>query len=137
MDTEYEAVGALVRKYRGPMLQASVAELLTQALGQSVTQGMVSKFEKGQGWSKRGPELWHAFCEVLSIPQDEMVAALGFSLPGRPKGAPSLVDLVAKDPTLSKAAKDHLMNQYKLLQMASAQERAGHPILKPPRRRSG
>lgn len=111
-----EALGALVKKYRGPMTQTAVAELLSRHLGEPVRQGIVSDHEKGNRWSD---EKWQrAYIDVLHIPEDEMIAALGYTMPGieRPK---TFREIVEADPSLSKAAKEHLINQYGLLQLAS------------------
>lgn len=131
MSKVYEAVGQLVRRYREErgMVQAEVAAQVAPRLGRNFTQGMVSKLEAGAGWSDN-PELLGVFTDILAIPQDEMVAALGFSVPGEKAHPTSLVDVVAQDSSLSDAAKTHLINQYGLLQLASLQERKSHRRVK-------
>lgn len=139
--SRYEEVGALIKRYREArgLLQASVAELLSNELDRQVHQSLVSKNEKGQGWQKRGdgvdsPELMRAYCKVLHIPEDEMVEALGFHVKEAAPRPPTLLDMIEADPTLSRAAKDHFINQYGLLQMASKEERAGRAVFqKPPK----
>lgn len=137
--SRYEAVGALVKRYREArgLLQASVAELLSGELGRHVHQSLVSKNEKGQGWQKRGegvdaPDLMRAYCQVLGIPEVDMVEALGFHVrsEAHPR-EPTLGDLIEADTTLSRDAKDHLINQYRLLRLATQQERKGRPVLRP------
>ena len=137
--SRYEAVGALIKRYReaSGLLQASVAELLSAEVGRHIHQSLVSKNEKGQGWQKRGdgvdaPDLMRAYCAVLSIPQDEMIEALGFHVAqeDRDHSPPSIADVIQADPSLSKAAKEHLVNQYRLLQLASREERRGRPMLR-------
>jgi hypothetical protein len=117
MTTQREqALGALVRKYRAASSQEAVAEMLSRHLGEKVRQNMVSLHEKGERW--HDPKWRHAYIAVLGIPQDEMVQAEGYSLPGR-EGPKTFREIVLSDPTLSKAAKEHLVNQYGLLQLAS------------------
>lgn len=130
MEKAYEAVGALIRRYREErgLLQESVAVLMSERLGREFRQNLVSKHERGDNWRSRDYdafELMRVYCEVLGIPQNEMIAAMGFpsALGGPPPpGAPTLTDFIERDPTLSQAAKDHLVNQYGLLQLASKNE---------------
>lgn len=125
MEKAYEAVGALIRRYREEqnLLQESVAVLMSERLGREFRQNLVSKHERGDNWRSReydAFELMRVYCEVLGIPQEEMLAAIGFTHP--PASGPeakTLADMIERDPTLSKAAKDHLVNQYGLLQLAS------------------
>lgn len=121
------ALGALVRKYRGTLTQAAVAELVSHEIGERVTQGMVSDHENGRRW-RNNSDLPGAYARALRIPQAEVIAALGFSS-SEDEPPQTFAQIVRNDPTLSRAAKEHLLNQYHLLQLASAQERAGHPIL--------
>lgn len=125
-------LGALVKKYRkaAGLTQAPVAEMLSRRLGVAITQGMVSDYEHGRRWGNL--DLPGAYVHVLNIPQAEMVQAAmgsGFS-PGDESTQPKTIrEVIESDPTLSDAAKAHLINQYGLLQMASAAERAGHAVL--------
>lgn len=124
------ALGELVRKYRGGMSQTTVADLVSRELegDQTVTQGQVSDHESGRRWSGN-PDLPGAYGRALNIPQDELYTALGLPPPSAATKALTFAEIVERDPTLSKAAKDHLLNQYGLLQAASAHERASrnHP----------
>jgi len=152
METGYEAVGALIARHRKALglHQDSVAVMLSDRLGREIRQNLVSKHERGSNWRSReyDPfELMRAYCEVLNIPENLMLATLGFpsALQGgeaepaqEPAQEPTLADVIEKDPTLTRAAKDHLINQYGLLlQLASVQERSGKPVIKPPRRGIG
>ena len=113
-----EALGGLVKKYRDlrGLSQATVAELLSRELDESVAQNIVSENEKGRRWSRKG--LPAAYRRILGIPVAEMQAAMGLPDEGD-QVAPTFAEIVESDPTLSRAAKDHLINQYGLLQLAS------------------
>lgn len=133
MSTEYERAGELIQRYQGGLTQTAVAELVNGALKAEkktarITQGMVSSHRKGQ---KLSLELCRAYVVALNIPEREMIAALGYpSAMTGGKTPGTLEEFIERDPTLSKAAKEHLINQYGLLRLASAQERAGKPVLK-------
>lgn len=134
---EYE-LAELVGRYRrrAHLTQEAVAARLSDVLGRRVQQSQVSDNEKGARWSD--PDLPGAYVRALDIPADEMMAATGY--PKQPKGPrpATLADIVKNDPSLSSAAKKHLLQQYELLQMASAHERSGGRSHSPPdSRRSG
>lgn len=119
------ALGALIKQYRedAGLKQAPVAELLTRELGRPIRQTLLSELERGNRWSTVEPEMYGAFARVLNIPEDLMVeTAMHITRSGedRPK---SWREVIEGDPTLSDAAKTHLINQYGLLQAASAHER--------------
>lgn len=123
-------MGALVTKYREPMSQSVLAELLSTKTGRTIRQGLISELERGQRWSKN-VDLIGPLAEVLHIPPREVQQTMG--LPwgeDDPEERPrSFAEIVAQDATLSRAAKEHLLNQYELLQMATLHERRGDPIL--------
>lgn len=121
-------LGALIARYRGPMSQGTLADLISEKSGQRVQQYLVSEHERGNRWSKH-MELIGVYADVLSIPMDEIYQAM--DLPHiEPSPAPrGFGEIVAQDKTLSKTAKEHLLNQYELLQMATMHERAGNPVL--------
>lgn len=123
-------LGALVKRYReaAGLRQTAVAEMLSRALGEKINQNMVSDHENGRRWKNH--ELPGAYVRVLNIPQDEMIeAATGLTPTSKAPRPTTLRDVIESDPTLSDAAKAHLINQYGLLQMASTAERAGHAVL--------
>lgn len=142
-DEEWQRrVGALIRKYREPggkrlMTQGVLAELVSEKAGRKVSQAQVSAHELGNRW-RDDIDLIGVYGEVLGIPETELYEALGLPVAqpeARPKG---FAEIVEADNTLSKAAKEHLLNQYELLQMATMHQRRGEPILhqdKPARRR--
>jgi len=133
-----EALGALIKRYRdrAGLTQAAVAELLSRELGETVRQTWISELESGRRWAKTEVELYGAFVRVLKIPQGEFQAVVfGSPDPGAP--APrTWREVIEDDPTLSDAAKEHLINQYGLLQLASAQERATRPVANETRKRT-
>lgn len=117
-------LGALIAKYRGPMMsQTTLAELVTERGGQTVKQALVSEHERGNRWGNH-MELIGVYADVLSIPMDEVYEAMGLPHVGPSPTPRGFAELVAQDRTLSKAAKTHLLNQYELLQMATQHERA-------------
>lgn len=119
------ALGSIVREYRerAGLIQQQLADRLTASSGQKVGQGKVSKMELGEAWGDNLDLIAH-YVRVLDIPPLLMAKAAGFPVPDGPGGtpAPTLRDLVEADPTLSRASKDHLINQYGLLQAASRAE---------------
>lgn len=130
-------LGALIRKYReaGGMTQGALANAVSEKAGRKVGQANVSAHELGQRWESRGTgpggiDLLAAYIEVLGIPEDEWRDALGLAVEEpdpRPKG---FAEIVQSDKSLSKAAKEHLLNQYELLQMATMHQRRGEPVLR-------
>ena len=125
-----ELVGTYRRRAR--LTQEAVAARLSDVLGRRVQQSMVSDNEKGGRWSD--PELPGAYVRALEIPVDEMMAATGYPPQGKRPRPVTLADLVKNDPSLTPAAKKHLLAQYELLQMASAQERSVRPVLESSRK---
>lgn len=121
-------MGALIARYRGPMSQTTLAELISERSGRQVTQTKVSEHENGRRWNN-DHDLIGVYADVLGIPLDEVYEAM--DLPHvEPQPAPrGFAETVAQDKTLSKAAKEHLLNQYELLQMATQHERSGKPVL--------
>lgn len=119
----YVALGELIEKYRGTMSQATVAQLLSDRLGRTVSQATVSAHENGQRWGDN-PELIGAYAAVLGIPTVVMQRTIGLPAPDDNGNPPlmttTLREIVEADPTLSDAAKEHLVKQYGLLQAASA-----------------
>lgn len=128
-ETWQDRLGALILRYRGPMSQGTLADLVSEKSGQTIKQYLVSEHERGNRWSKH-MDLIGAYAAVLSIPRDELYAAMG--LPHIEPTGPAprgFAEIVAQDKSLSKAAKEHLLNQYELLQMATMHERQGQPVL--------
>lgn len=127
----------LVARYRrqARLTQEAVAARLSDVLGRRIQQSQVSENEKGARWSD--PGLPSAYVRALGIPAEEMQAATGYSTPPKSVRPVTLADLVKKDPSLTAAAKKHLLAQYELLQLASLQERAGRGPLVPDSKRSG
>lgn len=119
-----EALGGLVKKYREMrgLSQTAVAELLSRETETTVNQNIVSENEKGRRWTKR-PELPAAYARILGIPRAEVQEAMGLPDEGVREN-PTFAQLVEADPTLTRAAKDHLISQYGLLQAASSHQRA-------------
>lgn len=119
-----QEAAALVRKYQDltGMTQEAIAHELSQALGKRIGQSQVSGHLNGTRW--RDPDLAGAYVRVLSIPPDEMAAAMGYPLQGKAPKKWTIKDVVKADPTLSPAAKRHLLSQYDLLQMATRHERS-------------
>lgn len=123
-------LGALIADYRGPMSQALLAELVSQESGQKMTQNVVSELERGNRWGKN-IDLIGVFARVLRIPTAEVQEIIGLPVPADDGAQAPLTfaEIVSQDTTLSKAAKNHLLNQYELLQMATQHERSGDPVL--------
>lgn len=122
--------GDLIKRYKERLghSQTFVAHELSLAVGRSIDQSTVSKHMRGIGWTFDLPA---AYVKVLGIPSEEMAEAWGLPIGDhRRPHAPTLADLVKADPTLSPAAKKHLLNQYELLQLASKEERRGKPVLR-------
>lgn len=118
-----EALGGLVKRYREMrgFSQAAVAEMLTRETGETVNQNIVSENERGRRWTKR-PGFPAAYARALGIPRQEIQAAMGLPDEGRTEHVPTFAEIVQADETLSRAAKEHLINQYGLLQLASKGE---------------
>ena len=123
-------LGALIAEKRGPMRQATLAELVSEESGEHITQGTISDLERGNRWG-RNLGLIGAFARVLRIPAAEVQEIIGLPVPPNDgERAPmTFAQIVSQDTTLSKAAKSHLLNQYELLQMATQHERSGDPVL--------
>lgn len=130
MSEKWQRLGALIATYRGPMSQEALAELVSAKSGTTVKQSMVSEHERGNRWSKQ-LELISVYAEVLDIPPREIHEALGLPLEDDVSNPqpPTFPQIIARDETLSKAAKEHLLNQYELLQMATMHQRSGDPVL--------
>lgn len=122
------AAAALARKYfeLTGMTQEAVAFALSEVMGRRVSQSQVSEHMRGIRWSN--PDLPGAYVKVLGIPADEMAEAMGYPLPGKAPRRWTIKDVVKADPTLSAAAKRHLLNQYQLLQDATQHSRTSTPI---------
>lgn len=119
--------GDLVKRYKDQLghSQTLIAHELSQATGRHIDQSTVSKHMRGVGWTFDLPP---AYVKVLGIPADEMGAAWGLPLPSKAPRPASMADVIKADPTLSPAAKKHLLNQYDLLQKLSCLERRGKPV---------
>ncbi len=131
---EWIAVGRLVRQYRldAKLTQAPVLEMLRRALPDypvKINQGLIHSNENGKRWT---PELAAAYARVLGIPSAEMRDAMYGPNSGYPsEGVPRRTtwrEVIEADPSLSAAAKAHLIAQYGLLQLASRQEQAGDSV---------
>ena len=125
------SMGALVKKYReaAGLKQESLAELLSREMGTPIEQNRISNLERGERWARQDEAIYEALRRVLGIPLKEMVnARMGVDLPDSEAPAPTLQELIERDPSLSDAAKAHLITQYGLLQMATQQERAGKRV---------
>ena len=124
-------LGLLIRERRGPhMSQQTLAQLVTDKAGRKVTQNLLSELERGNRWGGN-VDLIGKFAEVLDIPWQEVSEIIGYT-PPPDDGAPrqrTFAEIVSHDRTLSKAARNHLLNQYELLQMATQHERSGQPVL--------
>lgn len=120
--------GELADRYRrqANVTQVFIAHELSQELGRKIDQTTVSKHLRGQAWTF---DLVPAYAKILGIPSEEMAAAWGLDIGSRRPRPTTLADVVNGDPTLSKAAKQHLLQQYELLQLASREERKGRPAL--------
>lgn len=132
----YTALGQLVRRYRGGMSQGTLAALVSKEAGRTVGQSAISSLELGNRWGDN-LDLIGAFARVLDIPAELVQEAMGLPTPGGKKAVvrPTLPELVERDPSLSKTAKAHLINQYGLLQLASKNEVAADG--RPRRRKTG
>lgn len=122
-------LGALLAKYRGQTSQVTVAQLVSELAGRKITQGLISELERGNRWGGN-IDLIGPFARVLNIPTEEAQAIVGLPVDvaaERPQEK-TFPEIVAQDPTLSPAAKNHLLNQYELLQMATEHERAGQRV---------
>lgn len=115
------------------MTQTTVAHLLTQDLrargyeGGEILQPHVSDHIHGNRWTL---DLPGAYIRVLSIPEEEMAAAFGWTQDGRTAEPPAprkvtVVDALKGDDTLIPEAKRHLLNQYKLLQRVQVEDAPG------------
>lgn len=128
-NSEWEKrLGALIKRYRGPMSQETLANLVSDRSGEKVAQWRVSAHENGERW-KNSVHLIKYYGEALGIPVRELYEAIDLPLIEDGPKPKTFAEIVAGDKTLSKAAKEHLLNQYELLQMASDYERAGKPVL--------
>lgn len=126
-DIEVE-LGILIRTARKTLglKQIDVAELVSTDTGRRVTQGMVSDHENGK-WAKGNIEDFvGGYGRALRIPQEQLRDVLGHAPVGGSSPLPSFEELVKADPSLDDRSKDHLINQYALLQAASRHNRA-HP----------
>jgi transcriptional regulator with XRE-family HTH domain len=100
------------------LTQVEVAAILSRCLGGRIGQSQVSDNEKGARWSD--PDLPGAYLEALGVPIDDMLAACGY--PPQLAGdtpTPSMQELIRGDRTLNQAAKQHLLDEYEFLQVAS------------------
>lgn len=130
MTEQWKRLGALIARYRGPLTQETLAEMVSEKAGITIKQATVSEHERGNRWGKQ-LDLVGIYADVLHIPPREIHEALGLPLDpdaDHPR-PPTFPELVARDETLSKAARDHLLNQYELLQMATMHQRSGDPVL--------
>jgi transcriptional regulator with XRE-family HTH domain len=121
------ALGALIKRYRedAGLKQAPVAEMLSRELGRTIRQTFLSELERGNRWSATEPDIYGAFSRVLNIPEDEMVeVAMHITQSNGPTRPQTWREIIEADPSLSDAAKAHLIAQYGLLQAASAHERS-------------
>jgi hypothetical protein len=121
-------LGALIKEYRGSMSQSTLAELLSDKTGRSIRQGTVSDHENGRRWEGNF-ELIKSYREVLNIPVEKIHEVLDLPVVDHGPAPKTFPEIVAQDATLSKAAKEHLLNQYELLQMATMHQRSGRPVL--------
>lgn len=126
-DIEVE-LGILIRNARRALglTQDELAEMVAVATDRRLTQGKVSEHERGQ-WGKGAIEDFAAaYAHALRIPEEQMRGVLGYTPVGATLGLPTFEEHVRADPTLDDRSKDHLINQYALLQAASRHNRA-HP----------
>lgn len=117
-------LGLLIRKRREELRlsQHALAELVSNYLGTPFHQTGVSENEKGNRWERR-PELVGAYMEVLRLSDSEVNAALYGTRAAEEGRRMTFEEFVMSDPSLSDAAKAHIVNQYGLLQEASAYSR--------------
>lgn len=125
-----QRVGALVAERRGVMSQTTLAQLISEKAGRKVSQALVSELERGNRWGQH-LDLMGPIAEVLRISAADWQEAMGLPMPPEDGGqrTSTFAEIVAKDETLSKVARNHLLNQYELLQLATERERAGKPVL--------
>jgi transcriptional regulator with XRE-family HTH domain len=126
-DIEVE-LGSLIRNARKALgfTQDDVARLVSVAADRPLTQGKVSEHENGR-WQQGSIENFAAaYSHALRIPEETMRETLGFTPPGAQPPPPSFEELVRADPTLDEPSKDHIINQYALLQAATRHNRQ-HP----------
>jgi len=132
------ALGALIRQHREQhgLSQDAVAELLRHEVeaGVKPSQGLVTSNEAGKRLSW---QLVGAYARVLAIPMEKVNAAIGYGEPAEHREPRTWREVIEADPTLSESAKAHLVNQYGLLQLASAQERATKSVANESRKRTG
>jgi hypothetical protein len=121
-------MGALVAKYRKPMSQETLAELVSEKAGRTVRQGLISELEKGSRWGKN-LDLIGSIADVLHIPPREVQQAMGLPWADDDPGEKprSFAEIIAQDASLSKTAKEHLLDQYEMLQMVTMHQRRGEP----------
>lgn len=126
-DIEVE-LGALIRNARNALglTQDEVVELVSVAADKRISQNKVSEHERGR-WGKGAIEDYAAaYAHALRIPEEQMREVLGYTPPGGGPALPTFEEQVRADPTLDDRSKEHLINQYALLQAASRHNRA-HP----------
>ena len=127
-----ERLGALIRRYRGSMSQTVLAELVSDKVGRTVRQNVVSDHEHGRRWADDNMELIGVYADVLNIPAQEIHDAMRLPMVEAGPAPRDFAEIVAQDRTLSKAAKEHLLAQYELLQLATEHERRGDGVLHAP-----
>ena len=123
-----DELGSLIKNARRGLrlTQDEVVELVSVAANKRITQGKVSDHENGK-WGKGAIEDYAAaYGHALRIPEEQMRAVLGYTPPGAIPTLPTFEETVRADPTLDEKSKDHIINQYGLLQAASRHNRA-HP----------
>ena len=121
-------LGSLIKNARDALglTQDDVAKTVSTATGRRLTQGKVSEHERGI-WGRGAIEDFAAaYGHALRISQEQMREVLTFTPPGTIPSLPSFEEMVRADPTLDERSKDHIINQYGLLQAASRHNRA-HP----------
>jgi len=125
-----ERLGSLIRQYRGSMSQTVLAELVSEKVGRRIRQNVVSDHEHGRRWADENMDLIGAYAEVLDIPPQEIHDAMRLPMVAAGPAPRDFAEIVAQDRTLSKTAKEHLLAQYELLQMATEHERRGESVLR-------
>lgn len=121
-------LGSLIKNARLGLglTQGEVAELVSVAASKSISQPKVSEHENGD-WGKGAIEDYAAaYGHALRIPEEQMRAVLGFTPPGAIPALPTFEEMVRADSSLDEKSKEHIINQYGLLQAASRHNRA-HP----------
>lgn len=124
-DIEVE-LGHLIRDARRALglNQEDVAEMVSVDAERRLTQGKVSDHENGR-WQRGAIEDFvGSYGRVLRISEERLKEVLGFIPPGSTPTPPTFEELVRSDPSLDERSKDHLINQYGLLQAASRHHRA-------------